>query len=477
MTKYIPIFLSFSLSVIISIGITLHSYYYAADNFGDHAFLAFIFVAVTEISFISLPYIAAIHRKTKLDSFYVILLYVLSVIPATTQVSSFWFETKTKQVIARPAEPVKSALSDKYTIQLTDISKQLADNNKIIAQISDDASTDDKKYVSYRTKDYKNMNIDLHKQKSSYLKKIDVLDREYEVEYKHYQTELKTFEIKNKGDNINVLSDAMKLFYSLVLVIILQLVNARFAFHGSKLLDNLKGRTKLEEEPISLIPKNFKMKLPGLDPKIFKWLNKHDQGLHEGPTEPGYTPADADEVKTRVSNMLNLRNSLEFKSYIFNDTKTEKEQFADDLEKIAKHGPEVELDSDENEEIHRKDWQEYMAEEIEEPIEEEFDTAITETINEFIEPTKKKEDGLYSEQPEINLNPVKPLEYLQKHKIKGIGDQTLNKFIQHYKLKNTSLLNTFINKENYTELLPTTGLFPEATVLKLIEMLDAIKNR
>ena len=80
------------------------------------------------------------------------------------------------------------------------------------------------------------------------------------------------------------------------------------------------------------------------------------------------------------------------------------------------------------------------------------------------------------DQKEINLNPVTPFEYLQKHKINGIGDVTINKFLSKFNLKNTSMLNMFINSE-YKETLKKTGLFPESTTDKLIVMLDNIKNR
>ena len=459
MKAFIPIFLSFILSVIISIGIIIHSYYFAADNFGEHHFLAFVFVAVTEIAFISLPYIAAIHKKTRLDSFYVILLYILSVIPATIQVSSFWFKTQTEKVIARPAEPVKSVLAEKYNIRLTSIDNQLDKNSLIIERIAKDSTGDQARFVSYRTKDYRNQNMELVKQQLDLTNKIGNLDGDYELEYKQYQKDVKVFEKTNKKDNINILSDAMKLFYSLILVVILQLVNARFAFHGSKLLNRLKGIEDQDPTKIDLIPKDFKIHPILKGKEWLDWFNKHNHGDHLGPTEPGYKPEDSNEihrkdwrkymeadsietdrVKIHVDKMLKLRNTASFKNFIFGDTKEP------NINHVA-------------EEIEKQNIQ-YPEEQVIEDI-----------------PKKPKEDGLYSDQPEVNLNPVKPLEYLQKHKIKGIGDQTLNKFIQHYKLKNTSLLNTFINKEDYSTLLLKAGLFPEATVIKLIEMLDNIKNR
>lgn len=430
MKNKLVVVLCFAISITISISIIIHAFYGAIAQFAAHAFLAAIFVGVTEIAYVSLPYISTLHKKSYLDKFYISLLFIISIMPAMMSSSSAYFEKQTKNAVAAPKKPIKSTLSETYQSQLAEINKTIAANNKQIQAVTNasvDATSDGIRFVSYRTKTYRSENKAALKQKSVYLEKIDNLDTEYAAAMKIYQTELHDFELKTKQSGINWLIDQMTLWYSLILVFILQIVNARFAYHGSALLGSIK-KGEINDPVGDFVAETEH----NLEEKIHRFFNKDDKTSKEELVGPGYDgfhiKPDKPWPRPNETGDLDLPES-ETPEIVEEDLSYDEKELADKVQ------------------IHDVDKKE-------EPL-----------INTTEEVTHKETD-LFT----LSLS-----EFLKKFKVDGLGVKSTDKFCEMFNLKTTSDLNKFIKTVDYNKIIPRK--FPKVTSDRFINLLTTIEGR
>ncbi len=236
------IWLCFFLSISISIGIVAHSYLFVITEIVSHWILALVFIGVVEVGYITLPYIATLNFKTKLDKFYIILLFIISIIPATIQTSANFVDKQTNKIITEPMIPIKSTLAASYSNEISSLGEQISANNKLITQITNKTVED--KFISYRTSTYREQNVLLTKRKNDYMVKLSNINEEYERQSANYRKDKHNYDLQSQKNTIQWITNKLKLSYSLILVFILQLVNARFAFHGSKVLEKLQIKKK-----------------------------------------------------------------------------------------------------------------------------------------------------------------------------------------------------------------------------------------
>ena len=351
------------------------------------------------------------------------------------QTSKTFIADQNKKVIASPMEPVRSTLSAKYTLELDSIKIQIKANNEQIEKITKatiDSTSDGIKYVPYRTRKERAAIKTLTIKKDGYLGKIDKLDRQYEKEYKEFQKASHDYNIKTQQKTINWLADQAKLYYGLILVIILQIVNARFAFHGSALLKKLKEKglddpvgdfmEETTEKIISKLPFMKKKKeepeatLEEKEQEVHDYIDDFEvtEDIYEGLEEETYDPFE--EALDNLPHDDRMDDGIERGMKIIEEIRTEKKN-TNDINTLEK-----------------------------EVIEEE-----------------------------IELRKVSPVEFLERFKISGIGKSTIESLLQKFNIKTTSDLNIFIKKTDYADRISRS--FPSLTSEKLITMMTKIKDR
>lgn len=225
------IWLSYLMSVIISFVVVLHSFNYLRNFFTDHIFLLISVVAVIEIAYISLPYIATMNRKKQwwLDLTLIGLLFFLSVIPATLQTTDGFLREQTANIIEEPIAPQKSVLIGNYKSQLVEISKQIDSNLETIKIMVERNFLTKSLQVSKQ-------NEKLTDKTKELLQEVSKLEQEYIRQKNDYNRKLQKFNVKQKKVAFNSFFDWLKLLWSFLLISILQLVNGRFMFHGTQIM-------------------------------------------------------------------------------------------------------------------------------------------------------------------------------------------------------------------------------------------------
>jgi len=357
---------------------------------------------------------------------------------------------------------------------LSEINKTIASNNEQIQSITNasvDATSDGIRFVSYRTKTYRAENKEALKQKAIYLEKIDALDTEYAAAMKIYQSALHDYELKTKQSGINWFIDQMTLWYSLILVFILQLVNARFAYHGSTLLGAIKsGKVK---DPVGEFVAETEQGLEDKFHKLWNGLTKlpthgdMDEWLannSEKPTGPGY-----DDFHVKPDKPWPKPEPIESPE--------------EDTDEITEEDTEIQgTDSRGTDAVPPEP-------ETPEPVEDDLSYDEKELANkvqhhepepkpEIISP--KKDELLINTTEEVthketDLFTISLSEFLAKFKVQGLGEKSINKFCTMFNLKTTSDLNKFIKTVDYKKIVPRK--FPKITSDRFIKLLTNIEGR
>lgn len=230
MKNKVFIFLSFLLSAVISFAVVAHAYNFLAPT-ADSKFLLLLAIIVIEVAYITLPYIASVKsQKSWVDIVLVGALFFLSVIPASMQTSSTFREQLTDKIIEIPIEPKPSNLISEYKTQINQFNIQIQSNlDNIKVMIS-------KNFIT-KSGALTRQNDRLNNKKFNLLNKIDNLETTYIGRKEVYDKEYRKYKAIARKNTANSLFDYLKLSWSLALIIIFQLANGRFIFHGSTMLE------------------------------------------------------------------------------------------------------------------------------------------------------------------------------------------------------------------------------------------------
>lgn len=235
----IKVWLAYVLSLIISFVVVIHSYNYLSLFFNENVFLLISVIGVIEISFISLPYIASMNvdKKVWWDGLLIGLLFFLSVIPATLQTTDGFTKQMTEQISSAPLSPQQSSFLGAYKKELSEINDQLVANNELAKTFAS------KKFIT-KAERLLDMNERHVKRKGVLLQKVTELEQAHQKKLNVHAIELRRYNVIEQKESYNSFFDFLKIIWSLLLIAILQLVNGRFIFHGTRLMQLVKQEEK-----------------------------------------------------------------------------------------------------------------------------------------------------------------------------------------------------------------------------------------
>lgn len=246
MGKRIRIWLAFGLSAIISVVIVAHSSTYLLRFFPEDSFLMILALILIEIGFVALPYVAVWNTlkkpldlgfvQVKWDFVLVAILFSLSVVPATLQTVDGFKGDVEANIIEVPVAPQPSTLKNVYLTQITDIQKQIDSNEKAIAAYL----RPENNYIT-RSQKVADKNVLLAGKKSSLLREVSKIEQEDLSRTRDYDKDLRSYTEKTRRADFNSFFDWLKITWALFLVSVLQIVNGRFVFHGTSIMNQKSG--------------------------------------------------------------------------------------------------------------------------------------------------------------------------------------------------------------------------------------------
>lgn len=246
------IIIAFALSFVISLTIVAHSTYYLATNLVETSeiIIAFFSILLIEIGFIFLPYMAAKEENPKwiallIDIALIILLFFMSIIPATLQTSDHFREQIVQSFSQEPEKPSKSTSISLMNNEISSINGEIIQYNTQKQLMIAQQFITKSQGIDIITKELRDRKIFLSD-------KIFALESEYSKKLANYKTALTKYTLEEKRKSFNSYFDYLKLTWILFLIMILQLVNGRFILYGSKMIhDNLHNMVEDFDEDIN----------------------------------------------------------------------------------------------------------------------------------------------------------------------------------------------------------------------------------
>lgn len=211
--------------------VVAHSFFYLKEILEYSWIIIFLALSTIEIAYICLPYISKRNEGVIKYRYYAIIaaLFLASVIPATLQTTKDFRNQLEIQSVVAPTEPIKSPLIKTYQKQIDGLVIQIAANQVIIKGMVD------KNFVT-KSAPLQWANTKLNREKIRLSKKQVVLEEKYQGAIVTFNTKMEKVSVAIEKNVINVWFDRIKLTWSLLVIIILQLANAAFIHHGSQLL-------------------------------------------------------------------------------------------------------------------------------------------------------------------------------------------------------------------------------------------------
>ena len=250
------IIISLSLCVAISILIIFHSYHFLATMLRQE--IAFLISLVIEIAFVSFSILGVISgRWLFTDKAIKILLFILSVIPATLYISQQSRELLvtqvTRQAPIEPKKPVELFLA---------INSKIDGLDKELESLRDFKGTYDlnlKSRTWYAFQDQKRIDALMLVRSEATNERI-LLEKEWSKKYNKYQTELSEFNRVSNVDDYTILFELIFLIWTLLVIIVLQFLNGRLSRNCAIILgtdaDQEEHSQQLKNDLLKLIKNN-----------------------------------------------------------------------------------------------------------------------------------------------------------------------------------------------------------------------------
>lgn len=228
--------------------VVAHSFFYLKEILEYSWIIIFLALSTIELAYICLPYISKRNEGFIKYRYYAIIaaLFLASVIPATLQTTKDFRHQLEIQSVAVPPKPVKSNLIAVYTQQVQRLSDEIAGNQEIIAGMIKN------KFIT-KSEKLQRSNRSLGWERQRISKKQVALEEKYQTAIVTFNAKMEKIGVAIEKNKLTVWFDRIKLTWSLLVIIILQLANAAFIHHGSQLLIRPDEVTDIPEESVNSI--------------------------------------------------------------------------------------------------------------------------------------------------------------------------------------------------------------------------------
>ena len=237
MKRKITLFLSVLISTLVSLLIIFHSFQYLVHFV--QPMIAFALSFTVEICFITISMVSSVAgRWTKYDHLLKVLLFVLSIIPATLEISSKMREVVFERLSAQaPVAPIS------YKAQIVTLEKQMQVIDSEIEALRKFKQTYDLNRQArtwYAFNDQKRINELLSERGETQQRLLNIQQKQAE-EDSAYRESLKKFEQSSIQGSYQQFFDYAFLLWTLIMLWILQLINARMSSQAALMLSNSEG--------------------------------------------------------------------------------------------------------------------------------------------------------------------------------------------------------------------------------------------
>lgn len=238
--KLIRVWMAFGLSTIISIVVVFHSATYLIEIFEEASFLIILALALIEVGYVVLPYVASWNREVRSfrlwifsfrwDGVLVAILFFLSVVPATLQTVNGFTHDIEARIIEAPAQPDPPTQLPGFNAQIKAIDLQIESNLETIRLYQE------QNFLT-RSQKVADKNIKLSTDKGKLLSNVTRLEQEHLARVRAHAREMQEFTVMERKAEFNSFFDILKILWALMLISVLQLVNGRFVFHGTTIMN------------------------------------------------------------------------------------------------------------------------------------------------------------------------------------------------------------------------------------------------
>jgi len=277
--KYSAVYLSFAFSAVASYVVVSWDVKFSVDEFAMEKTLAILMMSQIEGFYIFIPYLIAMTTESRtesqvwLDRGLVAALFIASVTPAALQVSSKFIDQASASAMSEPQAPKSPASAET-------IEEQIRENNRTIRSLYGQEQNGTVKYQIWAITE------DNRKLTTAKTNRINAQDQ-FDKDYRAYEDALKTYNETSAKNGWTGFAQTVKILFSFLVVIIIQLANARNVNLGSNRLKQIRSgviTTQKKEQGVKDETRSVKPE-PEPEPAV---PQAGTQQSPEEPGEPGY---------------------------------------------------------------------------------------------------------------------------------------------------------------------------------------------